>query len=562
MRKIKFIALIVSAVCYCTNILAQDVQNVKPVKNVIVMIPDGCSIATVSTARWYQWMLNPNMPKLAIDPYLCGTVRTTCSDAPIGDSAPTTSCYMTGYPSLAGWVSTYPIAKGKNDIYPMDSARAYQPLTTVMEAARMLKGKATGLVSTCYFPHATPADCSSHSYDRGKLKELACQQAHNGLNVVIGGGTSYMSDDMKAYLESHGVSVFKDDINGMKSCQNKNMWAQFTSGSMSYDLDRNPSKEPSLAEMTTEAIKRLAQHDNGFVLMVEGSEVDYGAHSNDIMAMIGDFLAFDRACKVALDFAEKNGETAVVILPDHGNSGLSIGRRDWGGYATTPKSKMFGALLNIKTTGAGMARKLNSQPYSKAQDLFREFCGFELTERELNALKNCKGYEQSPIKKEDKKADGRNYNNPDNLERLVSQFMAIRTGLAFTTNGHTGEDVFLAAYHPDSECRPYGMLTNIEFNHYLCSLNGFTHDDLDSLTNTNFAPHTEVFDNIKGVKLTADEKSLTVKYKKNTLVFTPNTNIVTVNGKAEEMASVVVYVDKINRYYIPRIFRERLTALK
>lgn len=558
MKKIFVLALSLGVWTMSSGLSAQDVENVKPVKNVIVMIPDGCSIATISTARWYQWMQNPSMPKLAIDPYLCGTVRTTCSDAPIGDSAPTTSCYMTGYPSLAGWVSTYPISKGKNDIYPMDSTRAYQPLTTVLEAARMLKGKATGLVSTCYFPHATPADCSSHSYDRGKLKELASQQAHNGLNVVIGGGTSYMSADMKQYLESHGVSVFKDDIAGMKSCQNKNMWAQFTSGSMSYDLDRDPKKEPSLAEMTTEAIKRLSQHDNGFVLMVEGSEVDYGAHDNDIMAMIGDFLAFDRACKVALDFAEKNGETAVVILSDHGNSGLSIGRRDWGGYATTPKSKMFGALLGYKATGAGMADKLNQLPYSKAQDLFKEFCGFELTERELTALKNCKGYDKSPIRKEDRKADGR-YNNPDNLTRLVSQFMAARTGLAFTTNGHSGEDVMLAAYHPDQKCRPYGMLTNIEFNHYLCSLNGFTHDALDSLTAVNFAPHSKVFEDIKGLKLNLTDSALTLKYKKNKLVITPNTNVITFNGKQEELQSVVVYVDKNKTYYLPQSLREKLT---
>ena len=73
---------------------AQDVENVKPVKNVILLIPDGTSLATVSMARWLQWYTNPDKPKLNIDPYLCGTVRTHSSNAPIGDSAPTTSCYM------------------------------------------------------------------------------------------------------------------------------------------------------------------------------------------------------------------------------------------------------------------------------------------------------------------------------------------------------------------------------------------------------------------------------------------------------------------------------------
>ena len=109
-------------------------EQVKPVKNLIVLIPDGTSLATISTARWYQWYTNPDMPKLAIDPYICGTVRTHSSNAPIGDSAPTTSCYMTGHPSRTGYVATYPPHDPKNDIYPMDPKRAYQPMTTLLEA--------------------------------------------------------------------------------------------------------------------------------------------------------------------------------------------------------------------------------------------------------------------------------------------------------------------------------------------------------------------------------------------------------------------------------------------
>ena len=85
---------------------AADVENVKPVKNVILLIPDGTSLATVSMARWLQWYTNPDKPNLNLDPYLCGTVRTHSSNAPIGDSAPPTSSYMTGNPSRTGDVST------------------------------------------------------------------------------------------------------------------------------------------------------------------------------------------------------------------------------------------------------------------------------------------------------------------------------------------------------------------------------------------------------------------------------------------------------------------------
>ena len=65
---------------------AVEKENVKPVKNVILLIPDGTSLATISIARWLQWYQDPSKPKLNIDPYLCGTVRTHSSNAPIGDS--------------------------------------------------------------------------------------------------------------------------------------------------------------------------------------------------------------------------------------------------------------------------------------------------------------------------------------------------------------------------------------------------------------------------------------------------------------------------------------------
>ncbi len=533
---------------------AQDIENVKPVKNVIVLIPDGCSLATVSAARWYQWYMNPDIEKLAIDPYLCGTVRTTCSNAPIGDSAPTTSAYMTGYNSLAGWVSTYPVSKGKDDIYPMDPAKAYQPLTTVLEAAKMLKGKATGLVCTCYFTNATPADCSAHSHDRNSFTNIASQQVHNGVNVVIGGGVRYMTAEHEKYLTSKGVTVLKNDIDGMRNCTNNNMWALFRSGDMSHDLDRDPSKEPSLAEMTETAISKLSTDPDGFFLMVEGSEVDYCAHDNDLIGMVTEFLAFDKACKVALDFAKKNGETAVVILPDHGNSGLSLGRRDWGGYATMPMDRQFGAMAKFKATCGAIADKLNRAPFEQAQDIFKEWCGFRLKDSEIEALKNNKGYRNSPIEKDNRKPDPK-YNG--DFARMIAQFMTDRTGFAFTTNGHTGEDVFLAAYHPDFGSRPHGMLTNIELNHYLCNLFGMNHDTLDDLTSQIFVPHTKVFD---GLKYEQTDTTLTVKYKKNKMVITPNTNIVTVNGKEEELKSVVIYVDKNKTYYIPQSLRARIES--
>ena len=550
----KNLFLMLLACIFSFNASAKDVENVKEVKNVILMIPDGCSLATISTARWYQWCKDSEKPNLAIDPYICGVVRTTCSNAPIGDSAPTTSCYMTGYNSLAGWVSTYPTSSNENDIYPMDSTRAYQPLATVLEAARMLKGKATGLVSTCYFPHATPADCSSHSYNRNKYDDIASQQVHNALDVVMGGGGKYITDAHKQYLTSKGYTVISKDVNAMRSCSNNKMWAQFTSGDMTNDMERDNSKEPSIAEMTEVAIKKLSANPNGFFLMVEGSKVDYSAHANDPVGMVTEYLAFDKACAVALEYAKKMGNTAVVILADHGNSGISIGRRDWGSYSRDSKQKVFGALCNYKATADEMAAKVNRTPFENVQSVFKEWLGFELNEKELEALKYNREYKQSPIPEQERK-EHKSTLYSSGLVRMIGQFMTERTGLAFTTNGHTGEDVILSAYHPESSSLPVGMHTNMEINHYLCNLNGITHDNLDQLTSEIFAKHTEVF---SGLKYTIENRVLTVKKGKKTLHITPNTNIVSLNGEDIELNSVIVYVDKNNTFYLPQSLRNLL----
>lgn len=548
------------------------------VKNVILLIPDGCSIATVSTARWYQWYKNPAQENLFIDPYLSGTVRTTCSNAPIGDSAPTTSCFMTGYNSLAGWVSTYPISKGKDDIYPMDPAKQYQPLTTVLEAARLMYGKSTGLVCTCEFPHATPADCSSHSYNRNRYDWITTQQAHNGINVIIGGGAGLLSKDNENYLKEHGYGVFKNDINAMRAYQGDNMWALFNHSAMEYDMDRDPAKEPGIDEMTRIAIEKLSHNPNGFFLMVEGSKVDWAAHDNDAVAMATDFLAFDRACHEAFKFAEKDGNTAVIVVPDHGNSGLSIGRRDQGDYSSRTKDQLFGALCKFKISAPALAEKIKKTPFDEVQKVFKELCDFELTEKELDALKMNKEYEMSPVPRDQRKqVKGSLYNS--GLSRMIAQFMTERTGLAFTTNGHTGEEVFLASYHPQLEHRARGMMTNIQLNEYLCKMLGTTHSALDSLTAANFAPHTEALQSYQTsiatrkvetanpkrpdeiTTLTVKGKAMmTVKGKQKLQAFTmtldANTNIANVTvGKTTrnvELPAVTIYVDKTNTFYVKR----------
>ena len=537
---------------------AIEPADVKPVKNLIVLIPDGTSISTVSTARWYQWYKNPDRPNLAIDPYLCGTVRTFSSNAPIGDSAPTTSCYMTGHPSRTGYIATYPPADPGNDIFPVDSTRAYQPMITLLEAMRLVQNKATGLVFTCEFTHATPADCSAHSYSRKRYDWIAPQMVHNDVDVVIGGGTSLLDADGEAYLKSRGYNVYRDDLAGMRADEGSKMWALFGKRDMAYDLDRDPAKQPALEEMARKAIDKLSKNENGFFLMIEGSKVDWAAHGNDPVGLLTDYVAFDKACAVALDFAKKDGQTLVVVVPDHGNSGFSLGRRDCKGYDKLTKDQLFSFVTNVKCTAQGFVEKLNAAPATAVQQIFRDNAGFELTDEEMQTLYNCKDYKSSPIpedKRSEKESLAALYSN--SLYGFVAKLLTSKTCFGFTTGGHTGEDVILAAYHPAGTI-PMGVHTNFELHRYMAAALGLTGKP-DELTQEYFVPHTEV---LKGYKYTivppTSEKgnpTLVVKGRKQQLTISPFTNIIRLGKKAKDearLSTVIVYVDKNNTFYLPR----------
>lgn len=547
MKKLFFSLFLVLSV---SSIYAQQYHRpVKPVKNVILMIPDGTSIGVVSAARWYQIYNKLGGNNLNIDPYMCGTVKTFSSNAPIGDSAPTTSCYMTGMPQQTGNVAIYPPADPENDLIYVDPSKAYQPLTTILEAAKIELNKATGMVVTVEFPHATPADCSSHHYNRGKYEYLAPQIAYNNLDVVFGGGNNILTEDIKQHFKNNGTTLIQDDVKAFRSFNGtEKVWALFGERELPYDLDRDNNVTPSLSEMTQKAIDRLSQDENGFFLMVEGSKIDWTAHGNDAVGCITEYLAFDKAVGAAIEFAKKNGETAVIILPDHGNSGFTIGRRDLKKYDRASVDKLFANVSKYKKTAEGLEKILLKEQPENFKSVFKQYTDIDLTDEELASLLQSKNYKEGDYMK---KSDS------PNMGHSIVEIMNSRTYFGFTTGGHTGEEVFLAAYHPQGDV-PLGMNTNVQINNYLFDVVGLK-TPLPQLTEKIFAKHTEVF---KGLETKIDTISklpvLTIKKGKNTLVVPAFKSVAYLNKKPFDLGSVTVYIDKTNIFYLPANLAEKL----
>ncbi len=542
MKKINSLLLLI---CISLSIFSQEVR---PVKNVIVMIPDGTSVGVYSVARWYK-MYSQQGNSLNIDPFMAGTVTTHSSNAPIGDSAPTGSCYATGVLQQTGNIAIHPEVS-PNDIFPVDASRSLQPAATILEASKILQNKAVGLVVTCEFPHATPADFSAHHYSRGNYTALAPQMAYQNLDVMFGGGTSIVSEDMRRHFKSKGITLLENNKQALLNYNKKDkIWALFGEKALPYDMDRNPETTPSLAEMTGKALELLSKNKNGFFLMVEGSQVDWAAHANDSKAIITEFLAFDEAVKKAMDFAKKDGNTVVVIASDHGNSGMSIGSAKCPGYDKLSIDQLFKSVSKYQLSSNALESILLKTPVNDFKSVFKKYTDIDLTDEELQTLLSSKNY---------KEGDYTKVGTSNNMAHNIVNILNSRTCFGFTTGGHTGEEVILSSYHPQGD-NLKGHINNTELNAYLQKVSGLT-TSLDELSNQLFAKHTDVF---TGAKISIDKKDkdfpiLTVKKGKNTFVVKAFSSVATLNGKPFDIGSVVVYIDKNDTFYLPKNLAEKI----
>ena len=167
------------------------------------------------------------------------------------------------------------------------------------------------------------------------------------------------------------------------------VWGLFAGSHMNADIDRAElaPTEPSLAEMTSKSVQLLSKDKDGFFLMVEGSQVDWADHANDPIYAVTDFLAFDKAVKVAVDFAKKDGHTIVLVFPDHNTGGMSIGSDSDTDYAHTSVEDLTTPLKNMTLTSTGLAIKIgtdNSSANIKAQ--IKTWWGIDATDNDINQI--------------------------------------------------------------------------------------------------------------------------------------------------------------------------------
>lgn len=291
-------------------------------KNVIFFISDGCGPASFTLARDFQKTVTGE-PNLFLDGLETGSVITFSATSRVTDSAASATAYACA-------IKTYDGAIG------VDVNRV--AVETVLEAAEKA-GYNTGLVSTARITHATPASFSSHVPSRSMEAEIASQQIGKGIELLMGGGSSFYLPKEQGGARTDGRDLFQEAQNAgysivrskaeLAKAEDLPLLALFTGSHMAYEIDRNTADEPSLQEMTEKALALLSNSDKPFFIMIEAGRIDHAGHANDVASHIHDVLAYDEAMKAAVAFAKADGKTLVMGTSDHEIGGLSLGKQ-WG----------------------------------------------------------------------------------------------------------------------------------------------------------------------------------------------------------------------------------------
>jgi len=314
------------------------------VKNVILFIGDGMTIANRTTARVlskgiqegkYQGRLAfDDMPSTAM-------IGTSGSDSLITDSANSMSAYTTGHKTAVNAMGVYVSRAGDNFSHPK--------VETIAELIKRNTKMSVGIVSDAELEDATPGAMVAHTRRRADKEYIANQLLASGAEVILGGGSAYFypksEKGSKRKDEKNLVEAFKSD--GYKLAFNKQelaaaadskntkkLFGVFHPDNMDGSLDRLYLKkntveqypnQPDLTEMTQSAIEVLSRNPNGFFLMVEAALIDKFNHPLDWERAAFDTIMLSNAVQIAKDFAKTHPDTLIIVTPDHTHSGSISG---------------------------------------------------------------------------------------------------------------------------------------------------------------------------------------------------------------------------------------------
>ena len=450
-------AALVLALAGCSSTTVSTTDSGQP-KNIIIMFADGAAPVQWDFGRYSSKVLRKESfatTDVVFREGSLGLLSTQPHGAYVIDSAAAGSAMSTGYRVENGAVSITPDGK---------------PARTAMQAAKAA-GKRIGLVTTATVYDATPAAFSINAKSRRDSQALVDLYLALEPDVLMGGGADFFlpqgvpggkrkdGKDVIAAFRAKGYQIARNTAQ-LGAATGPKLLGLFADDDMDFELDRDPAKEPTTAEMAVASLKVLSQQSpNGFVLLVENENVDTAGHANDAASLMRALWAFDDAVKVALDFQRRNPDTLVIVTGDHETGGFSPTYALKDLSTLSSKNRFYSGddhLRMIERITMSLNRvkeKLGRKPSGEALDklVAEHFPGFRLDADLRELILNQRALER---------------NHAYLPQNVLGRMVARQTGYYWGTGGHTPEPVAVGAIGPGAELFR-GYQDNTDFGKHL-----------------------------------------------------------------------------------------------
>lgn len=431
------------------NTIKYDIKN-KKAKNIIIIVSDGMSIGTLNMTDLYL------SRKMGAGTNWLQLYKENKINRALMDMASASSIVTDSAAASSSWGGGVRINNGGLNV--SKNGEEHLPIWQKFKKA----GKMAGCVTTVPITHATPAGFCINSKSRNEQEKIAEKYLEQKFDVMMGGGDTYFSPekrkdkkDMYKAFESKGYNVVKNRNEMFSASIDKPILGVFDDNGLPYSIDQQNNKEllqqiPTLADMTKKAIATMKNHAEGFVLQIEAGKVDWAAHGNDITGLIYDQIAHDEAIQVAMDFAEQDRETLVIITTDHGNAnpGVVYGKK---------ANDNFDSIQKYKHSNEWILKGIGKETsISQVKERVDYANNFTLTNDEAKLLLTF----YSNLKTE------KGLYNPRQLPfKALAEIQKKHNSVGWISMHHSADYVELAMYGPGSQLlKPYIKNTDL---HYL-----------------------------------------------------------------------------------------------
>ncbi|MEY8876863.1 MAG: alkaline phosphatase [Leptothrix sp. (in: b-proteobacteria)] len=355
------------------------------VKNLIILLGDGMGAAQRTAARIVAggYAQGKVVQPLAMDTFpVTGLVKTASLNSVVTDSSPGMTAYVSGNKNNNNEEGVFP----DDTTDPFDNPRIEYLSEYLHRTQGKALGLVTTADVFDATPAGNAVHTSNRGAGTGIVDQYLDDRKLTGLSVLMGGGRKWFlpagtpgsargdktdyafsaSDlhtaeiarrwgaapgaldkdrDLLADFQQAGFryAATRTDLDAIDTSKTDALLGLFTLSNMNVALDKIDGRrgkkqgvngsvvddygfpdQPMLDEMTAKALAVLERKPQGFVLMVEGASIDKQAHNMDTERWMLDTIEFDHTVQLVREFAERRGDTLVIITADHECSGAAL----------------------------------------------------------------------------------------------------------------------------------------------------------------------------------------------------------------------------------------------